>query len=94
MWLRRVMMVADQFHGQGGRARLGGQVCAPFGMVFGHHERQSESVRSSFRPAPGRAAKEALPQHDHDPVENGKRHQDFSHIVQECRCQYVRVDLS
>ena len=90
---RGVMMVADQFHGQGSGACLGGQVRAPLGMMFSHHERQAQPVRSPFRPALRGLPEKMFSQHNHDAVEDGQGQQDFPHIVQEGSRQQVRGGL-
>lgn len=84
-----VMMASDQFHRQGSCAGLTGQVRPPPGMMFRHHERQPPSVRSPCSPTLRGSSEKMVPQNDHDPVKDGKRYQDFSHIVQQCSRQQI-----
>ena len=84
-----VMMAADQFHRQGSCACLAGQVRPPPGMMFRHYEWLAPSARSPCGPTSCGSSEKMASQHDHDPVEDGKRHKDFSHIVQQCSRQQV-----
>jgi hypothetical protein len=50
-------------------------------------------MRSTFRPAPGSFSEKMASQNNYDTVKDGNGHQDFSHIVEECRCQQVWCGL-